>query len=124
MKHYLTALVLVGGLAAAQANAGCDYPSKPGKIPDGMSATKEEMLAAKKLVVKYTEDMQTYLACLDTETSEKIAAMPNATEKEKTEYQQKQDQKHNAAVIEMTEVTDGFNEQLRAYKAKNPPKTS
>jgi hypothetical protein len=124
MKHYLSALVLVAGFAAAQANAGCDYPSKPGKLPDGTSATKEEMLAAKKLVVDYTESMKSYLECLDAETTAKLAAMPTALEKDKAEYQSKQDQKHNAAVTEMTEVTDNFNVQLRAYKAKNPPKTS
>jgi len=124
MKHYLTALVLVGGFAAAQANAGCDYPSKPGKLPDGTMATKEEMLEAKKTVVAYTENMKTYLECLDAETAEKLAGMPKALEKDKAEFQSKQDQKHNAAVTEMTEVTDNFNVQLRAYKAKNPPKTS
>jgi hypothetical protein len=29
-----------------------------------------------------------------------------------------QNQKHNAAVDEVTDVTNRFNEQLRAYKAK------
>ena len=124
MKHYLTALVLAGALAATQANAGCDYPSKPGKAPDGTQATKDEMLAAKKIVVQYTQDMTTYLTCLDTEFQAKVASMPNVTDKEKAELQRKQDEKHDAAVGELTSVTDGFNEQLRAYKAKNPPKTS
>ncbi len=124
MKHYLTALILVGGLAAAQANAACEYPAKPGKFPDGNSATRDEMVATKKIVVQYTESMTAYLNCLDTESSDKIAAMTNASEKEKAEVQKKLDQKHDAAVTELTSVTDGFNEQLRAFKAKNPPKTS
>ena len=119
MKHHLTALVLVGGLAAAQANAGCDYPSKPGKFPDGNSATKDEMLAAKSVVVQYKTDMEAYLGCLDNEVSEKLAAMPNASEKEKADLQNKANQKHDAAVTELTSVTEGFNEQLRAYKAKS-----
>ena len=33
--------------------------------------------------------------------------------------QRMQDQKHNAAVEEVTDVTERFNEQLRAWKAKN-----
>ena len=65
--------------------------------------------------------MTNYLNCLDTENSAKIAAMPDASEKEKADVQKKLDQKHNAAVSELTAVTDRFNEQLRAYKAKNPP---
>ena len=47
--------------SAAQANAACDYPAAPGKFPDGTQATKDEMLAAKKSVVKYNADMDAYL---------------------------------------------------------------
>ena len=118
MKHHVTALVLACGLAAAQVNA-CDYPAKPGKLPDGNSASKDEMLAAKKLVTTYTDEMKAYLDCLDKDTTEKIAAMPNATDKEKADVQKKTDQKHDAAVTEMMSVTDGFNEQIRAWKAKS-----
>ena len=32
MKHLFSALILAGGLAAAQANAACDYPVAPGKV--------------------------------------------------------------------------------------------
>ena len=121
MKHYLTALILAGGLAAAQANAACDYPVAPGKFPDGSQATKDEMLAAKKSVVKYNGEMETYLACIKTEYDAKVAAETSATADQKAEMQKAQDQKHNAAVEEVTAVTDRFNEQLRAWKAKNPP---
>ena len=122
MKHHLTALVLAGALAATQANAACDYPTKPGKSPDGTVATKDEMIAAKKLVVQYNTDMTAYLTCLDTEFNAQLATLPNATtDKEKAEVEKKQDEKHDAAVNELTAVTDGFNEQLRAYKAKNTP---
>ena len=48
MKHYFSALISGGGLAAAQAHAACDYPVAPGKFPDGNQATKDEMLAAKR----------------------------------------------------------------------------
>jgi type IV secretory pathway VirB4 component len=126
-KHHLTALVLAGAFLASQANADCAYPAKPGKMPDGTTATKDEMVAAKKLVVQYNTDMATYLNCLDTEFSATLAAMPAETDKakvekqtkQKAEMQKKQDEKHDAAVNELTSVTDGFNEQLRAYKAKN-----
>src|SRR4051812_438712 len=67
MKHYITALMLAGALAAAQANAACNYPVAPGKFPDGNQATKEEMLAAKGQVVQYNTDMETYLNCIQGE---------------------------------------------------------
>jgi hypothetical protein len=121
MKKYLTALVLAGGLVAAQAQAACDYPVAPGKFPDGSQASKDEMLAAKKVVMKYNTDMEGYLACIKSEYDAKVAAETSATAEQKAEMQKMQDQKHNAAVEEVTAVTDRFNEQLRAWKAKNPP---
>jgi hypothetical protein len=118
MKHLFSALILACGLAAAQANAACDYPVAPGKFPDGSQASKEEMLAAKNLVVKYNADMETYLECIKAEYDAKVAAQADATPAQKTEMEKVQDQKHNAAVEEVTAVTERFNEQLRAYKAK------
>lgn len=119
MKHYVTALILAGGLAAAQANAACNYPAPPGKFPDGNVASKEEMLAAKKLVVQYNADMDSYLGCLKTESEAQIAANASATPEQVEKMKRDQDEKHNAAVKEVTDVTDRFNEQLRAWKAKN-----
>ena len=121
MKKYLTALVLTGGLAAAHANAACTYPAAPGKFPDGSQATKEEMLAAKKVVVQYTADMDTYLTCLKGEYDASVAAATDATPEKKAEMQKKQDAQYNDAVKEVTDVTERFNEQLRAWKAKNQP---
>ena len=57
MKQVFSALIIGAAFAAAQAHAACDYPIAPGKFPDGSQATKEEMLAAKGLVVKYNTDM-------------------------------------------------------------------
>ena len=119
MKHYITALILAGGLAAAQAHAACNYPVAPGKFPDGNQATKEEMLAAKSQVVQYNKDMETYLTCIQGEYDTKVAAETSATPDQKAEMARVQDQKHNAAVQELQSVADRFNEQLRVWKAKN-----
>src|SRR5262245_35992440 len=118
MKHLFNALLVVGGLAAAQAHAACDYPVAPGKFPDGTMATLDEMKAAKASVVKYNTDMDTYLTCIKTEFDTKVSAQASATPEQKAEMEKVQMQKHNAAVDEVTAVTERFNEQLRAYKAK------
>src|SRR5690349_14342270 len=119
MKHqFLAAVVLVVGGFAMQANAACDYPVAPGKFPDGTQATLDEMKAAKASVVKYNADMETYLECIKSEYDAKVAAQTDATPQQKAEMEKVQTQKHNAAVDEVTEVTNRFNEQLRAYKAK------
>jgi len=123
MKQLLSALILAGGLAAAQANAACDYPVAPGKFPDGTQATKDEMLAAKKLVVKYDADMTAYLTCIQSEFQTKVALLDKdkTTPEQKAEMSRMQDQKQNAAIDEVKSVTERFNEQLRAWKAKNVP---
>ena len=119
MKHYITALILAGGLAAAQANAACNYPVAPGKFPDGNQASKDEMLAAKNQVVAYNKDMETYLTCIQGEYDARVAAEANATAEQKAEMARVQDQKHNAAVQELQSVADRFNEQLRVWKARS-----
>jgi hypothetical protein len=121
MKQFFGALILVCGLAAAQANAACDYPVAPGKFPDGNQASKDEMLTAKKSVQKYNEDMTAYLQCIKSEFDTKVAAMDKITPDQKTEMEKVQNQKQTAALEEVTAVTERFNEQLRAWKAKNVP---
>ena len=121
MKHLLSAIVVVGGLAAAQAHAACSYPAAPGKFPDGNVATKEEMLTAKKQVMQYNTDIDTYLGCIKSEYDARVAASADATQEQKDKMARDEEEKHNAAVKEVTDVTDRFNEQLRAWKAKNAP---
>ncbi|MEO8016887.1 MAG: hypothetical protein ABI769_03660 [Pseudomonadota bacterium] len=118
MKQFFSALILAGGLAAAQANAACDYPVAPGKFPDGSVASLDEMKTAKASVVKYNADMEAYISCINAEYEAKVAADTKLTPNRKAEMEKLQTQKQNAAVEEVTAVTDRFNEQLRAYKAK------
>jgi hypothetical protein len=118
MKHQLLVAVILAVGFAVQANAACDYPVAPGKFPDGSVATLDEMKAAKASVVKYNADMEAYLTCIKAEYDAKVAEQTTATPEQKAEMERMQNQKHNAAVDEVTEVTNRFNEQLRAYKAK------
>jgi len=72
----------------------CERPSAPTSIPDGASASKEEMLAAKKAVDAFKSGMEEYFAC------EKSGA------------------KKEAAGAELVKVADRFNAQVKAFKAK------
>ncbi|HEU5134758.1 MAG TPA: hypothetical protein VFU13_06405 [Steroidobacteraceae bacterium] len=121
MKHVFSALIVGAVFAAAQAHAACDYPVAPGKFPDGNQATKEEMLAAKGLVVKYNSDMDAYLGCIKTEYDASVASLTKPSKEELGKMEKAQTQKQDAALKEVTDVTERFNEQLRAWKAKNAP---
>ena len=128
MKTLIAALIAASGLVGAVAHGACTYPTAPASLPNGDTATKEEMLAGKQAVGKYNDEMTAYLSCIKLESDETLAAMEKeadaseagkkALEAQKKEYEVKHTQKHNAAVDEVTAVVERFNEQVRAYKKK------
>ena len=65
------------------------------KIPDGKSATQEEITAASAAVKKYLADMEAYTACLDAE----VAAVP--VEQQTPEVKAMHVKRYNAAVDAM-----------------------
>ena len=56
----LTAALTVA-LTAAPAYADCPYPAAPDKLPDGSSATLEEMVAGQKAVISSRDRKSTRL---------------------------------------------------------------
>jgi hypothetical protein len=77
----LTAVAALPFLLAmgATAEAACTYPQAPQSIPNGATATKEEMLAAQGGIKEYAKAVQeTYLACLDEEKNTAVAALDSA----------------------------------------------
>lgn len=122
----MKALISLAAAAAltSPAFADCPYPSPPAKLPDGNSATMEEMVTAQKAVKSYNTEINEYLACLDKEQAqaESAAGGDKATDEQKqkiAKMKQVQAQKHNAAVDQAQSVADHFNEQVRIFKAKN-----
>ncbi len=121
MNKALGLLVLAVCLSTA-AYAECPYPHKPAKLPDGNTATKDEMIAANKLVKQYNVDMTAYLDCLKTEYDGTTAKLPaDATEDQKKQLATVYARKNDAAVDELQTIATQFNEQLRVFKAKTPP---
>jgi hypothetical protein len=72
----------------------CDRPAGPTSIPDGSSASKEEMLAAKKAVDAFKSAVDEYLTC------------------------EKSNAKKDGVTAELIKVADRFNAQVKAFKAK------
>jgi hypothetical protein len=114
-------LVFAFGLAA-HAQATCTYPQPPAAPPNGNTATKDEMIAAKQDFDRYNSEMNAYLGCLNLEmdATPKDHSKLTPDEKKKADQQQKVlAQKNNAAVDELQAVVGRFNEQLKIFKAKN-----
>ena len=96
----------------------CDYPTRA-DVPDGATATKEEMIAGQRGVKSYMGVMEEYLSCIEAAEQETVAG-PN--EKDEEARQQRIDmlnKKYNAAVEEMNLVAEEFNTQVRAYKERS-----
>jgi hypothetical protein len=66
----IAVLFLAVSLAPA-AQAACEYPADV-KIPDGKSATQDDISAASSAIKKYLADMEAYMACIDADA----AALP------------------------------------------------
>jgi hypothetical protein len=117
----LVAVAAIAALCSAPAFADCPYPSGPKKIPDGNSASLDEMLAMKKAVKQYDDDTTVYLTCIQKEHDAALAALgEKVTDKQKADLDRIEADRHNAALAQLQGVADKFNEQVRVYKAKNP----
>jgi hypothetical protein len=108
---------MCGCLAIAQAHAECIYPPAPAKLPDGKTATREEMLAGMQAVKDYDKAVNEYLACLDNEKQAALNAVgPDAPKAQIQQIHAIHNKKYNAAVQELEQRAANFNEQVRAYK--------
>ncbi|HSY05152.1 MAG TPA: hypothetical protein VK803_04360 [Steroidobacteraceae bacterium] len=114
-----TAALTLGPVYAAD----CPYPAAPAKLPDGATATLEDMLAGQKAVKEYEKAVNEYNACIDKALDEAIAKGGDQLKpQQKADMQKIEAQKHNAAVDQLQSVADRFNEQIKVFKARTADK--
>ena len=110
----------VTALAAGAAHADCPYPAPPDKLPDGATATLQDMLAGQKAVADYNKSVNEYVVCIDKEVDDAIAKGGDKLKPEqRADMQRVETQKHNAAIDQLQSVADRFNEQVKVFKAKS-----
>lgn len=111
----LLAILITGLAGLAQAVEGvdldaCPFPTAP-TVPEGSTASTEDLNTAGKSIREYVADMEAALACLDEiqgGLGEEITQEQSAAITER----------YNAGVDEMNGLAESFNEQVRAFKAK------
>jgi hypothetical protein len=114
------ALVLAGMLTSSIAAAECVYPRAPASIPDGKTATEEEMVAGMRAVKDYNAQVTAYLNCLDMQMQTDITNAGTDAPPEKIEQIKAINAKrHNAAVEELESHAARFNEQVKVYKTRD-----
>jgi hypothetical protein len=123
MKAWIPLTLVFALGSAVHAQADCTYPRAPESIPDGNTASKDEMIAGKNDVARYNNEMNAYLDCIKLEIQAATPKDPSKLSKDdkaKAEEQEKMlTQKNNAAVDELQAVVGRFNEQLKIWKAKH-----
>ncbi|HZO23144.1 MAG TPA: hypothetical protein VFB37_11640 [Steroidobacteraceae bacterium] len=105
-KQILLALAL-GCAGCLPAYADCVLPPAPSKIPDGSTASQQEMITAMQTLKEYNQDVETYTKCLDFEARQNRISSSDAQKM------------HNSAVDTLQKVAAKFNEQVRTFKAKS-----
>jgi hypothetical protein len=110
---------LLACLAAATASADCTYPKAPSGLPDGATATQEQMVGGMKAIKEYNSSVTTYLTCLESEMNTRIeSAGSDAPADQVEQIKAIHNKRHNAAVEELESTAARFNEQVKVFKAR------
>lgn len=113
LKQIKFTVALVLAASSFAAHADCAYPKAPAAIPNGATASEQEMLGAMHAFKAYDADVKSFGACLEQETKEKAAGTAQLMQ-----LKTMQTKKLNAAVDELQSRAKEFNEQVRAFKAR------
>jgi hypothetical protein len=115
MTKMLVSLALVFATPLALA---CNYPAPPKELPNGATATKDEMLAGVKVIAAYQEEMAGYLTCIEADQVVALQMLDDDDEDGKKRSKSNFDKRYNAAVEEQTKTVERFNLEIRSYKAQ------
>jgi len=106
IKRMLAAATVAYCVSLA-AQADCVLPPPPSKVPDGKTASEQEMVTAMQTLKEYNGDVETYLKCIDFEAKQNRMSGGD------------QEKLHNAAVDQLQKIATKFNEQVRTFKSKS-----
>ena len=117
-----TAQILVSALTAfsIQALADCTAPTPPQNLPKGTTATKAEIIDGVKAMKQYDADVKAYSACIDQDTQDRITKLgPDPRAEWVSSIKLAAAKKNNAAVTDLESRAAKYNDEIRAFKARN-----
>lgn len=103
-----TLLAPVAALMLSSVYAECIIPETV-PVPDGGTATEEEMLAGQKQVKQYIANLGAYRSCIE---AEEAAIGEEQTDKQRTTY----NQMYDASVDAEESIAAQFNAEVQAWK--------
>jgi hypothetical protein len=116
-KLKMAVLGLALGSAVSVAD-DCVIPEMP-TLPDGGSASMEQMLEGQKAVKAFQAANLEYMSCLEPQMTAAQAKIKEG-DAEALELHQQLQESYNGAVSREEELAGQFNTEIREYKAANP----
>jgi len=95
----------------------CDYPERPA-IPDGSTASKDELIAAKNSVQDFMANVDEYLNCIEGAEKAAVEEMDSPSEEVLQRRDEMLNKKFDAANEEKALLGEQFNQEIRAYNTK------
>ena len=118
MKKMTKVLITLAVVFTAPLAFACDYPAPPKDLPDGASASKDDMIAGVQVISAYQASMTEYLDCIEADEVVATLALDDDDEEGKAKREEMFDKKYNAAVDEQTRTVEQFNAEIRDFKAQ------
>lgn len=117
MTKTLQVILALIGSFFAQAAFACEQPAKM-SVPNGKTATEEQMNTAGKDYHQYMVDMQLYQVCLNDEAELERRDSNNQSKDKGRALENKFASRHNSASAAMERTTEAFNKAIEAYQAR------
>lgn len=123
MRTILKAAIAVSIIGSSPLAIACDYPTAI-EIPNGATATKDEMVAGVNAFKEWQQALADYRECIKTETNDAIAALADSgasaeeQEQSKLALEKQLTQKHDASVDEEMTRAEDMNAQIKLFKSK------
>ena len=105
-------------IAITQPGIACDAPTSI-RIPDGATATKDELVATQKAVKDFIAEMDTYLECIVEEEKLALQAMDSLEPEIEQRREELLTEKYNAGVDAEKLVEAQWNTTVQDYKARS-----
>lgn len=119
MNRFSLSAVCLSTLLLAGTGVACEYPESP-TMPNGSSATKEEMIAGQKGVNAYIKNLEAYQQCIVDDEEAARAEMGEEADPEVLKQREALlTKKYNAAHDEMLKAAAAFNAELKEFQARN-----
>ena len=117
IKSLIVAVALGSPVAMAE---DCVAPEPPA-LPDGSSASYDDMIAGQGAVKAYQASNLEYMNCLDPQIAAAAeAAQADGASEEDVAKVKALEEAYNGAVSSEEELAGQFNAAIRAYKEANP----